>query len=332
MTTAATSSRDLWALVYRLFCWGTIFLAVAFLFENWLMFWQDQPSARSVFSGGGGFAAAAGYGAAFLATCAATFYYTGRGLRDDSAAITAMVAYLARAAFWIVLLIGLVDAAISGLRAEGLLPALFGQDMAANMGRSAWRGPYVHMPLVLVGLVVAFFTRGLGFIWLALLVVLVQLLMVIGRFIFSYEQPFLADLVRMWYAAMFLFASAFTLIEEGHVRVDVFYSAMSRKGKALVNGLGSVVFGMTMMWLILILGTGTRASTINGPFLRFEQGQQTFGMMTKYWMAVFLGIFAVMMLFQFSAYVLKAVADWRNEPGGDPAPQTTDMPELKIAG
>ena len=52
-----------------------------------------------------------------------------------------------------------------------------------------------------------------------------ELLIVISRFIFSYEQAFMADLVRFWYGALFLFASAYTLLEEGHVRVDVLYAA-----------------------------------------------------------------------------------------------------------
>ena len=39
----------------------------------------------------------------------------------------------------------------------------------------------------------------------------------------------MGDLVRYWYAALFLFASAYTLYQNGHVRVDVFYASMSTK-------------------------------------------------------------------------------------------------------
>jgi len=39
-------------------------------------------------------------------------------------------------------------------------------------------------------------------------------MIVISRFIFSYEQAFMADLVRFWYGALFLFASAYTLLED----------------------------------------------------------------------------------------------------------------------
>ena len=50
----------------------------------------------------------------------------------------------------------------------------------------------------------------------------------------------MADLVRYWYAALFLFASAYTLYEEGHVRVDVIYAGLSDKVKAYVNAWGIV--------------------------------------------------------------------------------------------
>jgi TRAP-type mannitol/chloroaromatic compound transport system permease small subunit len=322
-TQGVVPANGIWTLLLRLFAWGTVTVTFAYLFEVWAIFWRDMPGMLA-----GGVVATGGYAAAAALAVALSLRGQRGPLRDDSARISAISGYVARAAFWMVLLIGLADAAISLARIEGWLPALVGPEMATLLGQSAWRGPYVHMPLALVGLVLGLLTRGVSFVWLALLVVIIQLLIVIGRFIFSYEQAFLSDLVRMWYAALFLFASAFTLAEEGHVRVDIFFASMSRRGKALINGLGSVLLGMTMMWTILILGTRTSASTITGPFLRFEQGQQTFGMMTKYWMAIFLGIFAVTMMLQFASYVLKAGADWRGEHDPHAVPEGTPLPAV----
>ena len=55
----------------------------------------------------------------------------------------------------------------------------------------------------------------MGFIWVAVLVVGREFLIVLSRFIFQYEQAFQGDLVRFWYAALYLFASAYALIHEG---------------------------------------------------------------------------------------------------------------------
>ena len=72
------------------------------------------------------------------------------------------------------------------------------------------------------------FSGGIDFIWLALLIVLGELLIVITRFIFSCEQAFMGDLVGFWYAGLFLF-SVLTLVHEGHVRVDVLYANFKNK-------------------------------------------------------------------------------------------------------
>lgn len=312
MTTATASSRDPSGFMLRLIAWGTVSLTFAFLIENWLVHWQQLPGLRSAFNGG--YWAAAVYFLALVFAIRMALRPMPGGLRGDSARISAVSGWIARAAFWIAVLVGTADAVISFLRIEEALHLLVGDAIAAQLQQPVFRGQMVHMPLAALGILLAFLTRGLSFIWLTLLVVVVQLITVIGRFVFSYEQAFLGDLVRLWYAALFLFSAAYTLLEEGHVRVDIFYANMSRRAKALVDGLGSIVFGMGLMWIILILGTATNASPIIGPFLRYEQGQQSFGLATKYWMAAFLAIFAALMLVQFAAYLLKAGADWRNEP------------------
>ncbi|MDJ0932502.1 TRAP transporter small permease subunit [Breoghania sp.] len=206
--------------------------------------------------------------------------------------------------------------AISFLRVEGLLDAVVGHEIGADLGRSHWCGTYVHMPLIGLAIVIAIFTRTLGFPWLALLVVVAELLIVLCRCIFFYEQAFMADLVRFWYAALFLFASAYTLKEEGHVCVDVFFTNFSPRTKGFVNAFGSVVFGIALCWVGLVVGMGGKSNIINSPLLSFETTQASFGLYVKYLMTAFLAVFATSMMIQFVSYFLQAVTDIRDEPGG----------------
>ena len=123
--------------------------------------------------------------------------------------------------------------------------------------------------------------------------------------------------MRFWYAALFLFASAYTLLEEGHVRVDVFYAGMSPRTKGFVNAIGSVVLGMSRCAVILVIGMGGKQNIINGPMLSYEVTQAGFGHVCQIPHGRVPGyIFAVTMLIQFVAYFLDAVADIRGEPGG----------------
>ena len=225
--------------------------------------------------------------------------------------------FVIRAAFWAVFLVGTVDAAISLLRVENLLTALVGQELADTLGLANKRGLMVHYPLIAISLIIAFFTRSLGFIWLTFLVVLAEFTIVITRFVFSYEQAYMGDLVRFWYAALFLFASAYTLMEGGHVRVDVLYARMGNRAKAWVNAIGSLLLGLTVCWTILHYGVGTPTSSLIAPILSFEVSQSGYGMYIKYLMGGFLIVYAISMTFAFISIFLSSCAYLMNEPNAE---------------
>ena len=242
-------------------------------------------------------------------------------LRNDSAILDWMSAYIIRAAFWTVLIVGLTDAVLSFLRVEGFHKILFGDAAGAAIALPSARGMYIHIPLMVVSAIIALRDKSVSLIWLALLVVVAEFLIVIARFIYGYEQTFMGDLVRFWYAALFLFASAYTLKEDGHVRVDVFYAALKRKTKSILNMIGIIFFGIPLCWLILTRGMWGKSSLINSPMLNFETSMSGFGMYVKYLMAAFLVIFALSMIFQFTAYLLNSMADIEEKITDDDDPE-----------
>lgn len=310
----------------RIFALIAVAAAFAFLFNNYLNFWRGWPGVPALMGQLGwlGFSpprapldgVAIGYAVAqvtlYLAVITAVFWFVmrtpARGLTRDAESLTGLAAFIIRAMFWGVLLVGLADLVISFLRVEGLLAAVTGDELAALLGRPRSRGAYIHMPLLAAGFVIAYFTRSLGFHWLALMIVLAEIQIVVARFIFSYEQAFMADLVRFWYGALFLFASAYTLIAEGHVRVDILYTAFSDRGKAWANVAGSVLLGLPLCWVILTMGMWGRSDLINGPLIDYEVTQAGFGLYVKYLLAGFLGVFALTMLVQFMGYFLANAA------------------------
>jgi len=312
-------------IAWRIFGCTVVSVLFAFLLNNYLVLWQDWPGVAMIAAPSESLSSSAlglawTQAAIYIGSVVAAVIYVRRSrdrtLREESDRLSSVAAYIVRAAFWMVLLVGFADALISFLRVEGFLVHLVGVDLDTNLGRPQYRSPMVHLPLILLSVVIAAFTRALGFTWLALLVVVAELLIVFSRFVFSYEQAFMGDLVRFWYAALFLFASAYTLLEEGHVRVDVLYAGFDRKTKGLVNAVGSVVLGITLCVVILSFGMAGKANIINAPILSFEVSQSGFGMYVKYLMAAFLGIFASSMLVQFAATLLSSIADYRGDPGG----------------
>lgn len=78
--------------------------------------------------------------------------------------------------------------------------------------------------------------------WLTLFMVLVTFLVVVMRYAFDAGLIWLQESVVWMHAFVFMVGAAYTLQEEGHVRVDIFYRKMKPKGQALVDLVGVLIF------------------------------------------------------------------------------------------
>lgn len=303
--------------VTRLFGWVMLAVLAAFMINNILIVGFGFPGMNEVFGGDArSWVLLVVYVVAIAAALAFVLRSPTRALRYDAKKISDFNAYLIRGCFFAVLFVGIVDATIAFLRVERLLEVYFSEETTKELIRARFVGTWIHTPLIALGFIVALFSRTLGFMWLALMIVVAELLIVFSRFVFSYEQALMGDLVRYWYAALFLFASAYTLLEEGHVRVDVFYAGFTSRTKGRVNAVGSILLGMSTCWVIIYIGMGSKQAIVNSPVANFEISQSsTAGMFIKYHMAAFLAVFAITMLIQFVSYLFEAVADARDEPG-----------------
>tara|TARA_Y100001970_G_scaffold106084_1_gene132912 strand:- start:4035 stop:5024 length:990 start_codon:yes stop_codon:yes gene_type:complete len=309
------------SLYLRILSYSVLAFTLAFLINNVLTVWSDWPGVKKIFSHYELFGfkkkalqgSALGFGyiqiGVYLVCIAAVVIYVfktySQTLERDSEILSKFSAYLVRSSFWAVFLVGVADFIISFMVVERLWEAIFSPEVKAFMVKAPERITFIHFPIILASFIVGYFTKSVGFIWLAVLVVVSEFIIVLSRFIFSYEQAFQGDLVRFWYAALYLFASAYALIHEGHVRVDVLYSSFSEKKKAWTNLLGSALLGVPLVLIVIFLGLNGKASIINGPVVAFEVTQQgSNGLYLLYLMAVYLAVFAVTMLLQFTSYFM----------------------------
>ena len=313
------------SILIRIFSYSILALTLVFLVNNILTVWFEWPGVKKLFSHYEifgfkklnkpleGLAINLSYLQLmfYFITLIAVIFFVFRSLKQslqkDSEILTKITAYIVRSSFWAVLIVGMADFLISFMVVEKLVEPVFGEQVKINLVKPAFRITYIHFPLILISFVIGYFTRSVGFIWLAVLVVGSEFLIVLSRFIFQYEQAFQGDLVRFWYAALYLFASAYALIHEGHVRVDVLYTGFSERKKAWTNAIGSLILGIPLCLIVIFLGMGGKASIINGPVISFEITQQgSNGLYLLYLMAVYLAVFAVSMLIQFTSYFMSS--------------------------
>lgn len=86
---------------------------------------------------------------------------------------------------------------------------------------------------------------------LLLLMILNVFYDVIMRYLFNDVSIGMQELEWHLFSAMFLLGIAYTLNEDGHVRVDVFYDNFSAKTKAIINIVGIVVFLIPFCLLVI---------------------------------------------------------------------------------
>lgn len=89
--------------------------------------------------------------------------------------------------------------------------------------------------------------------WAVIAMVLLQFLVVVLRYVFGLGSVALQESIVYLHGILFLVAAGYTLLRDGHVRVDIFYRSASSRQKALVDLLGTLLFLLpvcVLLWVV----------------------------------------------------------------------------------
>ena len=92
---------------------------------------------------------------------------------------------------------------------------------------------------------------GRAISWLTLAMVLVTFLVVVLRYVFDAGFIWLQESITWMHAAVFMLGAAYTLEQDQHVRVDIFYRGLTDRGKAVVDIAGVLVLLLPLMVFFL---------------------------------------------------------------------------------
>ena len=147
-------------------------------------------------------------------------------------------------------------------------------------------------------------TIGKTIPWLVLGMVLVTFVIVVLRYAFGRSWIWMQESVLYLHAFVFLFASAYALWRDAHVRVDILYSNGSPRAKATVNLLGALFLLFPMMALILWASYPYVARS----WAVFEGSRETSGIPAVFLLKTVILAFALMMFLQGLSTVIRSVA------------------------
>lgn len=96
-------------------------------------------------------------------------------------------------------------------------------------------------------------TTGEWVAWLTLIMAMATTAVVISRTFFSEGSVALQESVTYMHAVVLMVAAAYTLQQDGHVRVDIFYRRYSPLQKAWTNALGTVLLLLPFCGFTLVI-------------------------------------------------------------------------------
>jgi len=146
--------------------------------------------------------------------------------------------------------------------------------------------------------------------WLALAVVLVQFTVVALRYTFGIGSIWLQETILYAHAGLFMLAAAWTLAVDGHVRVDIFYTAASARQKAWIDLLGTLLFLLPFMAALLVLSL----PYVSRAWVVLERSREASGLPFLYLLKTLIPLFALLMLLQGAALAIRAARVLATEP------------------
>ena len=149
---------------------------------------------------------------------------------------------------------------------------------------------------------IGFFSEKVGFVssFLILLLIILVSVSVVLRYVFSIGFIWLQDLYIWIHASFILLGIAFTVKNDGHVRIDLFYRSFTKKKKKVINILGTIFFGLPLTFLLLFNGLDYFLRSYNLD----ESSKESGGLPNIFILKFFILSLGIMLFLEFTRQIL----------------------------
>ncbi len=146
--------------------------------------------------------------------------------------------------------------------------------------------------------------------WLVLVMVLLQIGLVLLRYVFGVSYIAANEGLLYTHGFLFLLAAGYTLKHNGHVRVDLFYSQANPRMRAKVNLAGSLFFLLPVCALILLAGI----PFVEASCQSFEGSTEASGLPFKYLYKSAIIAFALLLMLQGIGEIFRSILVLTGKP------------------
>lgn len=153
--------------------------------------------------------------------------------------------------------------------------------------------------------------------WLLLAMVILQFGVVVARYVFQVGDLWAQEGIIYMHGTLFMLAAAYTLAEDGHVRVDIIYRSASARYKAWVNLIGSLVLLIPVALTVVITSWGY----VERSWSILESSMESSGIPAVFLLKTAIPVFGILIIAQGIVMVLRSLMVLRGDVTSE-APQS----------
>ena len=137
-------------------------------------------------------------------------------------------------------------------------------------------------------------TIGKTIAWLCVIMVVTQFSVVVMRYVFGIGSIMMQESVVYMHSFIFMIGAGYTLLHNGHVRVDVFYREASIRKKAIID-----IFGVIFLLLpVCILIGDSSWRYVSQSWMIMEGSKETSGIHAVFLLKSVILVFCVLLALQ----------------------------------
>jgi len=158
--------------------------------------------------------------------------------------------------------------------------------------------------------------------WGALIMVLLQFTVVLMRHVFGLSSIWMQESILYLHGLLFMLVAGYTLLCDGHVRVDIFYREASARYKATIDLMGTFLF----LWPVCALITYASWPYVSISWKVLEGSRETSGIPAVFLLKTAILVFAFIVALQGLSTVIRSLHTLRT--GQAPTPFNPDVQKV----
>jgi TRAP-type mannitol/chloroaromatic compound transport system permease small subunit len=115
---------------------------------------------------------------------------------------------------------------------------------------------------------------GRGVAWLTLAMVLITFAVVLLRYVFAIGWVWMQESYVWLHGIVFMLGAGYTLLHNGHVRVDIIYSSASPRYKSVIDLFGSLVLLLPLVVVVFLVSF----QYVMASWLKLEESREAGGL------------------------------------------------------